>query len=70
MKKILITVCSTGFGYMSAKYFTEQGHQVYATMRNIDGKNSIPAANLTQNFSIPISFGNLQGVDNAEIATN
>ena len=40
MKKILITGCSTGFGFDSAKYFAEKGHHVFATMRNINGKNA------------------------------
>ncbi len=39
MKKILITGCSSGFGYNAAKYLAKKGHHVYATMRNINGKN-------------------------------
>ena len=46
MKKVLITGCSTGFGFDSAKYFAEKGHHVYATMRNITGKNAKPASEL------------------------
>jgi len=46
MKKILITGCSTGFGYDAAKYFAEKGHHVYATMRNINGKNAKAASEL------------------------
>jgi short-subunit dehydrogenase len=46
MKKILITGCSTGFGYDSAIYLAEKGHQVYATMRNVKDKNLEAAANL------------------------
>ena len=48
MKKILITGCSTGFGYDSAKYFAEKGHHVYATMRNINGKNANAASELKE----------------------
>jgi len=48
MKKILITGCSSGFGYNSAKYFAEKGQLVYATMRNINGKNANPAAELKE----------------------
>ncbi|TDI75212.1 MAG: SDR family oxidoreductase [Bacteroidetes bacterium] len=48
MKKILITGCSSGFGYNSAKYFAEKGQHVYATMRNINGKNTNPAAELKE----------------------
>ncbi len=39
MKKILITGCSSGFGYNAAKYLAKKEHHVYATMRNINGKN-------------------------------
>ncbi|MGI9546016.1 MAG: SDR family oxidoreductase [Flavobacteriaceae bacterium] len=46
MKKILITGCSSGFGYDAAKYLAEQGHYIYATMRNIGGKNAGAAAEL------------------------
>lgn len=46
MKKILITGCSSGFGYSAAKYLAEKGHHVYATMRNINGKNATPASEL------------------------
>ena len=46
MKKILITGCSSGFGYDSAKYLAKKGHYVYATMRNIKGKNAKAAEEL------------------------
>lgn len=46
MKKILITGCSSGFGYNSAKYLAEKGHHVIATMRSINGKNATPASEL------------------------
>ena len=40
MKKVLITGCSTGFGFEAAKYLAEKGHQVYATMRNLNTSNA------------------------------
>lgn len=46
MKKILITGCSSGFGFDSAKYLAEQGHHVYATMRNVADRNAASAAAL------------------------
>jgi NAD(P)-dependent dehydrogenase (short-subunit alcohol dehydrogenase family) len=46
MKKILITGCSSGFGFDSAKYLAEKGHHIYATMRNVSGKNSKAASDL------------------------
>ena len=48
MKKILITGCSTGFGYDSAIYLAEKGHQVYATMRNMNDKNLEAATSLRE----------------------
>ncbi len=39
MKNILITGCSTGFGFLAAKDLAKKGHHVYATMRNTQGKN-------------------------------
>jgi NAD(P)-dependent dehydrogenase (short-subunit alcohol dehydrogenase family) len=46
MKTILITGCSTGFGYDSAKYLAEKGNHVFATMRNVNGKNAQSASEL------------------------
>lgn len=46
MKKILITGCSTGFGFNSAKYLAEKGHHVFSTMRNLNGKNEKAASEL------------------------
>ncbi|MEB2782658.1 SDR family oxidoreductase [Algoriphagus sp. C2-6-M1] len=46
MKNILITGCSTGFGFLAAKVFAQKGHQVYATMRNTQSKNKVHADEL------------------------
>ncbi|MGY4691477.1 SDR family oxidoreductase [Salibacterium sp. K-3] len=35
MQVVLITGCSSGFGYLSALTFGRKGYQVYATMRNV-----------------------------------
>ena len=40
---ILITGCSSGFGYDASEYLARKGHHVYATMRDITGKNRSPA---------------------------
>ena len=55
MKKILITGCSSGFGFDSAKYLAVKGHYIFASMRNINGRNSEPAKQLRD-------FANLKGV--------
>jgi len=46
MKNILITGCSTGFGFLASKYFSDKNYQVFATMRNINGKNASAAEEL------------------------
>ena len=46
MKTVLITDCSSGFGYLAAKYLAEQGHHVIASMRNVGGKNAGSATEL------------------------
>jgi short-subunit dehydrogenase len=48
MKKILITGCSTGFGFKAAKYLAEKGHYIYASMRNVNGKNAKTASELKE----------------------
>lgn len=56
MKKILITGCSSGFGYNAAKHFAQKGHSVYATMRNCTSKNEQKANEL-------IAFGKSNGLN-------
>lgn len=48
MKKILITGCSTGFGYNATKHFAQKGYQVFASMRNSTGKNAEKANELLE----------------------
>jgi NAD(P)-dependent dehydrogenase (short-subunit alcohol dehydrogenase family) len=39
MKNVIITGSSNGFGLKAAKDFADIGYQVFATMRNPNGKN-------------------------------
>lgn len=38
-KIVFITGCSSGFGYLTAKRLAQEGYKVYATMRDIEGRN-------------------------------
>jgi NAD(P)-dependent dehydrogenase (short-subunit alcohol dehydrogenase family) len=47
-RDILITGCSTGFGFDAARHFAKKGQRVYATMRDTGGKNQLSAEALTE----------------------
>lgn len=46
MKNIIITGSSNGFGLKAAKDFADRGYQVFATMRDSNGKNADAKAEL------------------------
>lgn len=46
-KVVLITGCSTGLGRISAEKCAQQGYKVYASMRDINGKNKQNAESLS-----------------------
>ena len=46
MKNVIITGSSSGFGLKAAKDFADKGYQVFATMRNPQGKNAAVKAEL------------------------
>lgn len=51
MKTIIITGSSNGFGLQAAKDFADKGSQVFATMRNPDGKNAAKKSELLAHSS-------------------
>ena len=48
MKNIVITGTSSGFGFLTTVSAAKQGHKVWATMRNANGKNSSKKQELEQ----------------------
>ena len=53
MSVIVITGCSTGFGFQAAQRFAARGDTVFATMRNTAGKNQ-EAANALRESGIEV----------------
>ncbi len=47
-QQVLITGASTGFGRLIAETLARNKYQVFATMRNINGKNAGPAQELRE----------------------
>jgi len=46
-KSVLITGASTGFGLLISKTLADAGYEVYASMRDVAGRNSEPAKSLS-----------------------
>jgi NAD(P)-dependent dehydrogenase (short-subunit alcohol dehydrogenase family) len=53
-KVVLITGTNSGFGWLTANSVAALGHKVYATMRDIDGKNADKAKALEQVENITV----------------
>ena len=53
-KIILITGTNSGFGWLASKTCAALGHKVYATMRDIKGRNAGKATTLVQQANIEI----------------
>src|ERR671932_1166265 len=44
----LVTGASSGFGRLTAETLARRGHHVFATMRDVEGRNAAAAAELAQ----------------------
>ena len=53
-KVVLITGTNSGFGWLAAKSIAALGHKVYATMRDINGKNADKAKALSEVENITV----------------
>ncbi|KFF00517.1 short-chain dehydrogenase [Chryseobacterium formosense] len=53
-KVVLITGTNSGFGWLTANSVAALGHKVYATMRDLDGKNAEKAKALAQVENITV----------------
>ena len=73
-KNILITGCSTGFGFEAAKELSRKGHHVYATMRAVEGRNRDSAEALrtfaqAENTKITVVEMDVTSDDSVQAAT-
>ncbi len=66
MKNIIITGSSSGFGLKAAKDFADKGYQVFATMRNPEGKNASVKADL-ENHSANIKVVDMDVTNDASV---
>ncbi|RZJ99658.1 MAG: SDR family NAD(P)-dependent oxidoreductase, partial [Flavobacterium sp.] len=67
-KVVLITGTNSGFGWLTANSVAALGHKVYATMRDIDGKNADKAKALAavENVTVlDVSLTDEKNVQNA-----
>ena len=69
-KVILITGCSSGFGYLSAKDLASKGHTVYASMRNTTTKNAEVTAELNALDNITVLDLDVTSEDSVTNAVN
>lgn len=53
-KVILITGTNSGFGWLTARSCAASGHRVYATMRDVNGRNADRAQALMQQGGITV----------------
>lgn len=66
MKNVIITGSSNGFGLKAAKDFADKGYQVFATMRNPNGKNANAKAEL-ENHSTSIKVVDMDVTSDASV---
>ena len=67
---ILITGCSSGFGFLTAVRLASRGYQVIATMRNLDKKFELENEIAKRKTSIDILQLDVTNVDSIENAIN
>ena len=71
-KNVVITGCSSGFGNLAAKTLAKDGHRVFATMRDIRGRNAESARQLSEwakQQQVSIEVAELDVSDEASIET-
>ncbi|WP_262891673.1 SDR family NAD(P)-dependent oxidoreductase [Chryseobacterium caseinilyticum] len=69
-KVVLITGTNSGFGWLTAQSVAALGHKVYATMRDISGKNAEKAKTLEEMENITVLDVSLTDEQSVKTAFN
>lgn len=68
-KSVLITGCSSGFGYLGATFYAEQGAKVFATMRNLPRAEGDALAKAAKNKNLDITILELDVLSDVSVNT-
>ena len=67
-KSILITGCSSGFGYLSALHFARAGAKVFATMRNLPRAEADELTAIARDEELDLTVLEIDVTDDAQVA--
>jgi NAD(P)-dependent dehydrogenase (short-subunit alcohol dehydrogenase family) len=66
MSVVLITGCSSGFGFHASLTFARQGHEVFATVRNLDRAAALHDAAKAEDLSLHVLRLDVRDLDSVE----
>lgn len=66
MAVVLITGCNSGFGFHASLTFARQGHQVFATVRNLDRAEPLRAAATAEDLDLQVVHLDVRDADSVE----
>jgi len=67
---VLITGCTSGFGYHASLTFARQGHEVFATARTLDRAESLREAARTEDLELHVLHLDVRDLESVEAAVS